>query len=214
MHTTPTSNPTGSLAFGELCLGLTLGPREVGIALLSSEHLVVFRVVNLRKIASHEGRERRFCQVLDDLLDTFPVTRIAWSRLDERPQKTLTLVENQELAIGQAARTRQLASDHVDRDKALDHLLPDSDPKTLYTLAEMLASRFPELREKAPSSEPVPGADHVPELALVGRRLRTSRERYWSRMFLALGIAQTALDLRFASLLPQPPVACPWPPKD
>ncbi len=171
-----------------LCLGIALGKREAGLALASREHLFLDRVLTLRKIPSVDGRERRFAQVVDKLIDDFDVQRVSLvlphGRHAKEPQ-----VQAQISCLERVREERGLSLNTYEMEEVKRSLIPTDKNMSLRELAEVLAEQFTELKSKAPSTTPVPGAEHLPELANRPRRTRTARERYWARMFLALGAA-------------------------
>lgn len=176
-------------------LGVALGARAVGLAVTTAEHVVHHQVLNLGKLTTQTGKEARFRQVLQALLDRHepsmlalvsPATQTvergflcsldAWLR-EEAGRRTLLL--------------RETTSDAVRR-----ALVPPGEQPSGRRLAEALCAQFEGVRVLAPSREKVPGAEYVPELALRGRRTRSSRELYWRPMFLALGSAVLVLQDR------------------
>lgn len=187
-----------------IVLGLYPGGREVGLAIATRDHLVRAYVLNLRKIPSPEGRERRFQQVLAKCLDAYGIARLAIVNR-RRPSRTRAICR-QMATMNTLARSRTIPVAYYAACAAKRAVLgPEVARASNAAVAEALATRFPELKPKAPSSEAVPGADRIPELARIGRRFVTPRARYWSRMFLALTAAVHDLDVQATPPLIQTP---------
>jgi hypothetical protein len=170
-----------------VCLGLALTTRDLGLAVTSPNQLFATRVINLRKLVSDEARERRFAQVLDQALATYPVTRLAVV-LPERPSPPPPRVATQHTRLVEVSRERALPlTTKTAQDVKTAFTDQDAPHASHRTLTAALVARFPELAAKAPHlAPPAPG--------FRPRRLRTNKERYWSRMFLALGGALHALE--------------------
>lgn len=184
---------TNSLtARSSLALGLCLGRRWVGLALVSREHLVRALVLNLATTGSQRGRLRRFAAAVGTYLDAYGASRIAVVHRGELTDTPLT-PERAWLAETASLRGVPLADYAADTIRQA-HVPAGTRRATTQTLAEALAERFPELASRTPAAEGVPGADKVPELARIGRRVISPRARYWSWMFLALGSALHDLD--------------------
>mgnify|MGYP000132329275 CR=1 FL=1 len=155
------------------CLGLCLGAREVGQAAATVNELLSESVLNIRKIASDTGKERRFRQTVERAITQLGVERIAVVRPVGEVARHV-VVKAQELVLDEVAdRTGVIVTyrdaDDVRKAHLTDHSLRPSNQR----LARELVKRYPELEARL--SE--------------GTRARTGKERYWSRMFLALGAA-------------------------
>lgn len=177
----------------DLCLGLTLSAREVGLAVVSREHLVRDGVMNLKKLPSDAGKERRFQQVMVGLLDEFRPGHLSIIR-PPLPSQARPLIRTERLFLQTEAARRGIVFRELDPEEVKRTLVPRQARATLRELAAELARRFPELRPRSPLETQPPGALHLPELADRTRRVRTDKERYWSRMFLALGGAVHTLE--------------------
>ena len=185
-----------------MALGVALGGREVGLAIATREHLVYDGILNLQKIKTEELRERQFAVGIARRLDGYPVTRLAVVVLQTPGTAKVPLVEIERCRLAGIARERNLTLTTYRSSEVKAKLLPNHSRPSTRALGNELGTRFLSLAGKAPSAEPVPGADLVPELALMRRTVVTAHERYWSRMFLALGAALVDLDAELLSRLP------------
>lgn len=181
---TPSSSSTRS----SLCLGLCLGAREVGMAVVSREHLVFVKVVHLGEASAL--RLQRFMHIVRELLDRYCPRRIAVVTL-QRPGLSDHAVTEQWTALRDTAR--QLVTTHYTADQIrASHL--STGRQSTRALADLLGDRFPELTPHAPSTR---AARHdqgvVPGHAQ--RHVVSSHERYWSRAFLALAGALHDLEV-------------------
>ncbi len=184
----PISNPT--LRATETALGIAIGGREVGLAVVTREHLLAFEVKDLHKLASREGKESRFRNAILAVLDRFQVSRVALVAPPPMDaHRALVRAEEAWLAAEAAGRSLPLAT-HAAADVRARCVPPGRASNR--ALGEALAGEYPELWRSAASAEAVPGRDRV---ATLRRRIRTPRERYWARAFLALGAARRDLDL-------------------
>lgn len=163
----------------DIVLGLCPHQRETGIALLAGERLVKDEVLNLRKIPSGDGRERRFYQVLTGLLDAHNLTAMAVV-VPEAEDKMHPFVRCALMSLEEAARERAIPLRRYTAGVIQRAFVDGSDRPSVRAVATCLACRFPELAIKAPPSDRGP--------------YRTSRERYYRGMFLALGAAVLAED--------------------
>lgn len=194
------------LARPALALGICLGARHAGLALATRERLVRASVANLGKRAVAD-RDERFAEAVSQLLDAYGVTRIALVS-PRMVGPAPVAIARQAALLDALAGPRTVPVARYDADQLRVALGGGTRPSTR-NLAEALAHRFPELASRAPSAEPIPGADKVPGLATLRRRRRTPRARYWSRMFLALAGALHDLDEELKSrVLPE---LCPPP---
>jgi hypothetical protein len=189
----PSASPQLRPAVGSpVALGVCPGGRAVGLAIASREHLVRVYVLNLAKIPSDEGREQRFRTVLLRLLDAYGIARVAVVLRTARSDPRV----HQELAVLRAL--------------AFEHDLPlgtttggevrrafgptETGRHANRAVASALVTRYPALRRAIRSDR----EDLARSLTLGLRRTSfpSPFERYWSRMFLALGAA--VLDLEGA----------------
>lgn len=174
------------------CLGIKLSGGEVGLALATVTRVIHHAVLNLRKKRSREGKEARFRQVIELLLARHVPGRIVIvASFGVSGQSELLTAFA--VWLSDFAQVRRLRLSTVTPDAVRRAVVGGTRPSTR-ELARMLCERFEAVRHRSPDREPVPGADRVPELVSRGRRLRTSRERYWASMFLALGAAVCDLE--------------------
>lgn len=171
-------------------LGVAPGTREVGLAVAMPGHLLDIQVKDFHRVVSREQKAARFQRAVERWIERDGVTGIALVAPAASARSAAVL---DQLALLRAeAAARRIPLVEVGRHALRADLAPGRFPSNR-RLAEALAHEFPELRRVAPSSEPVPGADRVPELALRGHRTRTNRQRYWARAFLALAAARQEL---------------------
>lgn len=174
-------------------LGLALGARRIGLCVLDREDLLSVRVLNVGQLHSREGKEARFRQVATELFDDLHVTDTALvgiERHDAEPAFLTTLrAWFEDEARHRLVAISHLSAEEVRRDVVKGRVRPNN-----RNLAETLCQTFPELHAQAPSAVTGPGGAHLPELAATPSSLPTNRERYWQRMFLALGAAVLTRD--------------------
>lgn len=174
------------------CLALTLCPGQVGLALASVAHVVHTQVVNIRKLRSREAREARVRQVVLRMVEAYRPTHLVLvlsASDDEEPLLTALRTWLEATATEHGLQVLRMT-----RGEVRQALVPRGTRPSNRNLADLLATRFAAVAELAPSRE-----KPLLPMNLVGavgmrRRLRTSRERYWQPMFLALGAATTVLD--------------------
>lgn len=174
-------------------LGVALGTRAAGLAVTTAEHVVHHQVLNLGKLTTQTGKEARFRQVLQDLLERHEPSMLALVSPAGQSVKR-GLLCSLDLWLREEAGQRALPLHETTSDEVRRALVPPGEQPSGRRLAEALCKRFEGVRVLAPSRESVPGAEYVPELALRGRRTRSSRELYWRPMFQALGSAVLALQ--------------------
>ena len=188
----PTKQPATTAQPGErepVCLGILPSPREVGIAIASRERLYWNMVLNLKKIPSPLGKEVRFAQVIGSLIEDYPVSKIAIAHLP-RGKLSNPVLKTQFQRIEEEVRRHNLKLSVYSSQNIREKFSQSKHKTSNKVVAQMLSDRYPELWHK------VPGA--LPRTAADGKRLEKStnslRERYWMRMFLALGAAVVYLD--------------------
>lgn len=181
-------------ATGPVALGLVPGARLVGLAVLSQEELLAARILSLYKLDTGEGKETRFRQVVSRLLSDCGVSHVVLVRLERHPSKA-RLVENLLLWLQEEARARSLPLSSLKACEVREALVPaGSGRATNRRLADHLATCFPELRPAVPGHAPCAQALPLPTSAFKERYLFTPQERYWKRMFLAVGGALVIRD--------------------
>lgn len=163
----------------DVILGICPHQRETGITLLAGETIVKDMVLNLRKISSGDGRERRFRQVLDGLLDSYTLTAIA-VLVPPVENKMQPFVRSALISLEEAARDHAVPLRRYTAGVLHRAFVNCSDRPSTRAVATCLARRFPELTAKAPQSDRGP--------------YRTAQERYYRGIFLALGAALLALE--------------------
>lgn len=174
-------------------LGIRLGARAVGLAVTTVPHVVHFQVLNLCKLTSQTGKEARFRQVVQALLTRHAPARLLLVPADPGCADT-PLVCALTTWLAQEAARCELDLRVVEASAVRQALCPPALRPSGRALAEALATRFEAVRHLAPSREPVPGVQYLPDLARRGRRTRSSRQLYWQPMFLALGAAVLGLE--------------------
>lgn len=170
-------------------IGIALSGREVGLAVADRERVSFFRVLNLRKVRSHEGRQARFRQVVGGLVARHPHCPIV--TVFASLQSLRNDIASQRAWLLEQMTTRALVeheSDTLRRRYAMGSKVPSA-----RRLAEHLAGEYRELWSKAPSAISRPGADLGHEFAQRSA-CRTPRERYWARAFLALAGVRAHLE--------------------
>jgi hypothetical protein len=172
-----------------MAIGIALSGREVGLAVADRERVSFFRVLNLRKVQSHEGRQARFRQVVGGLVERHPHCPVV-AVLASLPF-TRTDIASERAWLQEQAASRTLV-EHVG-DTLRRRFSIGSKVPSARSLAEHLAGEYQELWSKAPSAVSRPGADVVPASA-TRAACRTPRERYWARAFLALAGVRAHLD--------------------
>lgn len=171
-------------------LAVTLGGRELGIAIFASHGPLALQVLNLRKLRTHEGREARFRARLDELAQTHAVGRVIAVVPDARTVDA-QLVAAQRAWLG--LRTTELAVELVEQSRAdVIRTAVGRDRAGVRDLAAVLQDREPSLWSFLPSAAPVPGEGIVPGLTWRTRRIRSPRERYWSNALVAAAAARAA----------------------
>jgi len=170
------------------CLGLCLGPREVGRAVVSLHQLEDHGVLNIRKIPSAEGKERRFRQVVERAIRLNEVTRLLVVVPSETAARHPTVVA-QRLVLQDLGEAYRLQLEEVEPARIREEYLDDDSLRpSNRRLAAELIRQFPELvRLRAGRS-----VEQSPQI-------RTGKERYWSRLFLALGGALLVLRRELVS---------------
>jgi hypothetical protein len=135
----------------------------------------------LRKIASREGREARFRQVVLARFDRFAVTQVAVTALTPATPSALLVNAERAWLEAECARRgvplRSYSREEVRRDPQRP-----GGGLTHRDVAMRASARFPELAKRCPTYQVTP-ASGVP-----------SRDRYWFRMFTALAVALLDLD--------------------
>lgn len=181
--TAPSSSTRSSL-----CLGLCLGAREVGVAVVSREHLVLAKVVHLGETSI--PRLQRFIQVLHELLERYRPRRVAVVNR-QRPGSSACAITEQSNTLHDAVHPLIATAYTADEIRA-SHL--PTGRQSTRALAELLGTRFPELALHAPSTRAARRDQGVvPEHAK--RHVVSSHERYWSRAFLAVAGALHDLEV-------------------
>lgn len=166
----------------DACLGIHLGHREVGLAVATRERLVTAFVLNIRKIPSMDGRERRLRQVVGGLVDETGATRVAIVMPPARRGDNATFAA----VIDDEALRRALPVDRLLADSLRASITLSGARPSNRAVACALVKRFPELRRCAPRVEPFVEGGRPPS--------RSAHERYHGRMFLALAAALVSLD--------------------
>lgn len=148
-----------------------LGP---GATLLTSG------IMNLRKLVSNQGKEVRFRHEVAQLIEQHGVRTVAVIAPPPHLAEHELTPALQFWLRDESTRQRLALTTQRQRDVIRDVVGDAALPHTLRGLAWRLARDHPELAGKAP---PVNG------LGTGERYQRTSKERYWQPMFLALGAA-------------------------
>jgi hypothetical protein len=162
----------------QVAAAVVIGAREVGVAVVTRERLLHGRVLNVRKIRSAAARERRFAQVLDDVLE-----HGAPGHLVVVVPKDLDQTREAQLAsLARIAAHRGLA--RVDL-RAPDVRRGFAPVATTRALSQALCERYPTLAPRVPVSTALLSGRAAP---------RSERERYWTPLFLAVGAAALVLD--------------------
>ena len=165
------------------CLGVTLSAREVGYALMAGDNLYAHGVLSLRKIPSHEGRERRFRQAIGKLLDHGEPSHVVLVRFRVPGPEAEALLAIEHDALTREATARGATLVELSADQVRERLLPQGQRRSTRALADFLTKRFPCLWRGTLAATPLPyDARWAP-----ATRLRTSREAYWRGMYLAAG---------------------------
>lgn len=186
-----------------LCLGLCLGARELGIAVVSREHLVLAKVVHLGDASIH--RLQRFIQVLQELLERYCPRRVAVVTR-QRPGPSAHAITEQWTTLCNISRPLVATTYTADQIRA-SHL--PTGRQSTRALADLLGTCFPELAPHAPSTRAARRDQGVvPEHAK--RHVVSSHERYWSRAFLAVAGALHDLEVELLDRL-QLQLALPTP---
>lgn len=154
------------------CLAIAPSGREVGFALVTSERLLDQFVLNVRKLPSASGREQKFGAQIGEILDEGRVTTIAV--VTQKPKDTNATMDAQLALIESEAGRRGIAiekrlAQHV-RAKAM--VRAKAGLATNLAVAHAAIELFPEL------------ASRLDEEA--GSRERNGKDRYHSRLFLAV----------------------------
>lgn len=170
--------------FRACALGIALGAREVGVAVVTGERLLTASVLNVRKIRSPDMRQRRFEQAVSLLLDAYAVTRLAFVADQEGGADQAAWLERE-------ARRREVPATRLLPARVRAALCGPGARPSNGALARQIVGRFPLLWNRSPDSEAVPGASLAEGLR---RRTRSHRARYHARMFLAAGAAMLDLD--------------------
>lgn len=174
----------------DTCLGIHLGHREVGLAVVTRERLIDAHVLTIRKIPSMDGRERRLRQVIVTLIAETGVTTIAIVEPPRRRGDNGSLVA----VVHDEAKRRALPVEEVAAECLRTTYTATGARPSNRAVGLCLVGRFPELRRCVdPAAPVVPGARV---------RTRSDRERYFGRMFLALAAALVALDDGLKAKLP------------
>lgn len=165
------------------CLGLVLGGREIGYAVSSKGRLRHYGVLNIRKLNSQESKEARFRQVVKALFDRFNVTSVVVvepvSGFNVSP-----LFHSLAIWLRDELLRRRVQLVTTARETVRQRHAEDKRPATQRALARTLAVRFPELERLTLPAEAESNGCVRP----------TSKERYWSSMFLALAAALKHLE--------------------
>jgi hypothetical protein len=187
--------PAANAALPPVALGIVLGGRGVGLAVATRGSVLGFRVVDLHKNHGPEAKEARFRNAVAGWIDGHGVTRIAVVG-PLRGEVHLPVVRDEAAWLVAEAQARGIALAFHDSGALRERYARGGRPSNR-AMGERLAAEFPELRGSAASSEPVPGADRVPGLR---RRIRSEREKYYARAFLALAAAMADLDWALLAL--------------
>jgi hypothetical protein len=166
-----------SAANSSTYLGVSLGSRAVGFAVIRASTLLDYRVVNLRNIPGITLKEEAFHNALNRLLKTYNPGSLALCM--KRGGVLLPMVALELHALEDLAKRRRLARKVYGTDVVRAQLMLDLAHPTNRDLARHLTARFGIEDEhiSAAFTDPAP-------------RVPTDRERYWARMVLALGVAE------------------------
>lgn len=174
----------------QLVLGVCLGHRDIGVALTTREHLVRTQVVGLRRHAP-TSRASRAVTAIGNLLTAYEPSRIALVLIDAMTGSELVAQLDGWLRDHAALRGMTVAAYRADVVRTA--LVPEGTRPTNRDLAHTLAERHPELQPLAPKPRPETIASEngswTPRAPLP-----TPRERYFTRLFLAVGGALHDLD--------------------
>lgn len=181
-----TSTPSSSTPQRpELCLGLHLGAREIGVAVGSRERLLDCHVLNVRKVPSREGKERSFRVLVEQWLARYAPARIAVvAALDTQDD---AFIEGCLAWLGHLVEERGLTLRSYTAEEVKGALCHGQGKPTLRLLARELCERYPELWSKSPDARRRARAAPAEGRPLRELYVRSAHERYWSRVFLAAG---------------------------
>ncbi len=171
------------------CLGLTLGIREVGIAVTTRTSVLQTRVLNLRCLTSRGGIERRFRQELENTVNAFAVEHIALAAVGTGAEKFPLLVVLHRHVLD-VAEEQRLAIAHLAPAAIKSGLAPPATNPSHRALRAAMIARFPSLSHLS-SARAAPAINGMRDFGLVNP---SAKERYWTPMFLALGAATLHLD--------------------
>ncbi|MFZ5479092.1 MAG: hypothetical protein ACOZNI_20145 [Myxococcota bacterium] len=174
-------------ALPRVALGVCLGNRMVGVAVLTRERLLRAQVVGLRRLA-REKRAGRLARVTRALTERFGPSRIAVVQLAGVRDDVVAL--DPEAVVAAATPTPT-----VTRYRAPDvriALAQEGTHPTNRAVAHLLAERFPELARHAP--EPAPSVEPTNGPWVPRRKYPTPKDRYYVRLFLAVAVALHDLE--------------------